>query len=95
MVEYVLVSFITILHQAQAGPGPGRGPGDSSADCRADHGDGDLTPLFPRRRPSKIGVKHLRENKPYTGSFFPSCARANTGKPRKTALFLSCGENAL
>lgn len=35
------------------------------------------------------------ENKPYTGSFFPPCARANTGKSRKTAPFLSCGEYAL
>ena len=37
----------------------------------------------------------LRENKPYTGSVSSSNARANTGKPRKIALFLSCGEYAL
>jgi hypothetical protein len=44
---------------------------------------------------NRRGWEELRENKPYTGSFSPDCARANTGKPRKTLLFLSCGEYAL
>jgi len=40
----------------------------------------------------------LRENKPYTGFFSPTCARANTGKPRiilffsyNSGLCLGCG----
>jgi hypothetical protein len=52
-------------------------------------------PIFPRRRPPKMGGNSLKENKPYTGSFSLSCARANTGIPRKTLLFLSCGEYAI
>jgi hypothetical protein len=38
------------------------------------------------------GVRILRENKPYTGFFFPYHFRANTGKPRIILFFGSCGE---
>ena len=41
-------SLLDLLHlNGRAGPGPGCGPGDSSADCRADYGDGGITPFFP------------------------------------------------
>jgi hypothetical protein len=39
-------------------------------------------------------VYDMRENKPYMGSdSFPDVT-ADTGKPRKSLLFCSCGENA-
>jgi hypothetical protein len=82
--------------RADSGPGPG--PGDSSADCRADYGDGGVKSLFPDR--IYVGetwnqeVRTLRKNKPNTGSFSRSCLRTNTGKPRKTHPFSSCGKYA-
>jgi len=38
---------------------------------------------------------NIRENKPYTGSFYPSPLRVDTGKPRNISLFSSYGEYAL
>lgn len=40
------------------------------------------------------GVYDQRENKPYTGSDTPPDITANTGKPRKSLHFCSCGEYA-
>ena len=47
-------SLLDLLHlDGRAGPGPGRGPGNSSADCRADYGDGGVKPSFPILSPSE------------------------------------------
>jgi len=48
--------------------------------------------FFPVEDLPKLGGNPLRENKPYTGSFSLTCARANPVKSRKMLLFLSCGE---
>jgi hypothetical protein len=39
-------------------------------------------------------VYDMRENKPYTGSDSQPDITADTGKPRKSLLFCSCGEYA-
>ena len=44
--------------------------------------------------PFFISYAQNEQNTPYTGSFFLHDIFANTGKPRKTALFGSCGEYA-
>jgi hypothetical protein len=50
-------------------------------------------PLFEKNGNKRVSI--LRKNKPISGSFSLPDTFVNTGKPRKTLLFGSCGEYAL
>ena len=55
----------------------------------------ELSPIYPPVEDTgNKRVCILRKNKPISGSFSLLDTFVNSGKPRKTALFSSCGEYA-